>query len=198
MAEQDSASTARMIVDANRERAALYARFGYSEEQMQQRQSVRSCGTCVHGPVDISRKPCRGCLGTHTAPNWEDKLQRTPPGPTHMPLTPRPEKELSMRADATPSAPDILHKAAEIMEERGKQYDRDGQFSGGERSMIRTVTAFNAITGQQMTEAQGWLFMQVLKDVRQWQAPTYHADSAEDGVAYSALKAECLARGGAK
>ena len=35
--------------------------------------------------------------------------------------------------------------------------------------------------------------MQVLKDVRQWQNPNrFHQDSAEDGIAYSALKAEAL------
>jgi len=80
------------------------------------------------------------------------------------------------------------------MEERGKTYDQPS----GERSMERTVKAFNAITGQHMTEAQAWLFMQLLKDVRQWQKPGFHEDSAEDCVAYAALKAECLARGGPK
>lgn len=89
------------------------------------------------------------------------------------------------------TAPGFLRRAAEIMELRGKQYDQPG----GERSMNRTVQAFNAITGRDMTEAEGWLLLQVLKDVRQWQRPAYHMDSAEDAVAYSALKAEALARG---
>ncbi|WP_259384364.1 hypothetical protein [Bacillus thuringiensis] len=31
-----------------------------------------------------------------------------------------------------------------------------------------------------------------IKDVRQWQRPTFHRDSAEDCVAYAALKAEAL------
>lgn len=92
------------------------------------------------------------------------------------------------------SAPDILLTAERIMRERGETYDREG----GERSMARTVAAFNAITGQAMTEAQGWLLMLLLKQVRQWQAPAFHQDSAEDGVAYSALLAECLANGGDK
>jgi hypothetical protein len=96
---------------------------------------------------------------------------------------------------AQPSkAPDLLRAAADIMVERGKNYDSPE----GERSMDRVVRAFNAITGADMTEAQGWLFMQVLKDVRQWQAKGYHQDSAEDGIAYAALKAECLANGGTK
>jgi hypothetical protein len=89
-------------------------------------------------------------------------------------------------------AQDFLRKGAELMDERGKQYDEPG----GERSMGKAVRAFNAITGQSLTEPEGWLLLQVLKDVRQWQNPaTYHADSAEDCVAYAALKAEALAQG---
>ncbi|MDZ5601695.1 hypothetical protein SJI00_02740 [Pseudomonas sp. RP23018S] len=88
---------------------------------------------------------------------------------------------------------DFLQAAIEVQAERGKQYDAPG----GERSMGRTVQAFNAITGRDLTEAEGWLLLQVLKDVRQWQNPeSFHEDSALDGVAYSSLKAEALAAGG--
>ena len=87
-------------------------------------------------------------------------------------------------------ASQFLSKAATIMEERGKQYDKPE----GERSMGRTVEAFNTITGHCLTEAEGWLMLQLLKDVRQWQRRgAYHADSAEDCIAYAALKAEALA-----
>ena len=61
--------------------------------------------------------------------------------------------------------------------------------------MEATVTAFNAITGRDLSEAEGWLLLQLLKDVRQWQRSSFHRDSAEDSVAYAALKAEALARG---
>lgn len=89
-------------------------------------------------------------------------------------------------------AQEYLSKAAALMDERGKQYDQPQ----GERSMGRAVAAFNAITGKNLTEPEGWLLLQVLKDVRQWQNPaTFHADSAEDCVAYAALKAEALAQG---
>ena len=55
------------------------------------------------------------------------------------------------------------------------------------------------MTGHFLTEPDGWLFLQILKDVRQWARPDrYHADSALDCVAYAALKAEALARGEAK
>ena len=86
------------------------------------------------------------------------------------------------------TAPKLLTNAANIMEERGKTYDTPG----GERSMGKAVDAFNTITGQDITEAEGWLLMQVLKDVRQWSSAPYHRDSAEDCIAYSALKAEAL------
>lgn len=84
----------------------------------------------------------------------------------------------------------FLSAAASHMRERGKAYD---SLERGERSMKRTVNAFWAITGHKLSEAEGWLFLQLLKDVRQWQAPAFHRDSAEDCVAYAALKAEALA-----
>ena len=90
----------------------------------------------------------------------------------------------------TNTAPEFLHRAASIMEERGKQYDKPG----GERSMGKTVQAFNAITGRDLSEAEGWLLLETLKNVRLWQKPGFHQDSADDGVAYSALKAEAKAK----
>lgn len=86
-------------------------------------------------------------------------------------------------------AEDFLRKSADLLTERGKQYDQ----LGGERSMGKAVRAFNAVTGRDLTEPEGWLLLQLLKDVRQWQNPDkYHADSAEDCVSYAALKAEAL------
>lgn len=90
-------------------------------------------------------------------------------------------------------ATEFLQAAIDTQAERGKQYDSPE----GARSMGRTVQAFNAITGRDLTEAEGWLLLQVLKDVRQWQNPDkYHHDSALDGVAYASLKAEALSAGG--
>jgi len=84
------------------------------------------------------------------------------------------------------TAPQYLTRAAEIMAERGKQYDK----SDGERSMGRTIAAYNAITGQDLSEAEGWLLMLLLKQVRLFQHPGFHLDSAEDAIAYAALLAE--------
>lgn len=90
-----------------------------------------------------------------------------------------------------PSAGGILRRAAGIMEERGRQYDQPG----GERSMGRAVGAFNIITGRNLLESDGWLLLQVLKDVRDRQRDEPHLDSLDDCVAYSALKAEARLAG---
>ena len=92
---------------------------------------------------------------------------------------------------APKSAPEFLAHAKHILDERGRNYDQPG----GERSMGRTVAAFNIMTGHALTEAEGWLLMETLKNVRQNTAPGFHRDSAEDGVTYAALKAEALANG---
>ena len=84
------------------------------------------------------------------------------------------------------NATEILSKAAQHMAERAATYDKPE----GERSMGRAVEAFNAITGRDLSESEGWLLLQVLKSVRLFTRPGYHADSAEDGVAYAALVAE--------
>lgn len=87
-------------------------------------------------------------------------------------------------------APDLLAKAKKHMDDRAATYDQPG----GERSMERTVNAFNIMTGRvgsaRLSESEGWLLMQILKDVRDRQRPNAHQDSLEDCVAYAALKAE--------
>lgn len=83
-------------------------------------------------------------------------------------------------------ASEFLTDAASLLEERGKQYDKPE----GERSMGKTVAMFNACTGRDLTEAEGWLLLQCLKDVRLFQRPGFHLDSAVDGIAYAALMAE--------
>ena len=83
-------------------------------------------------------------------------------------------------------SPDILEQAAKEQTDRARFYDAPN----GERSMGKTVAAFNIITGRDLTESEGWLLMQVLKDVRDRQRVQPHVDSLEDCVAYAALKAE--------
>lgn len=87
------------------------------------------------------------------------------------------------------AAHEILTKAAGHMQDRASTYDKPE----GERSMAQTVAIFNLYHGTELTEAQGWHLLQILKDVRLFTRAGYHADSAEDCVAYAALKAEALA-----
>ena len=83
-------------------------------------------------------------------------------------------------------APEILTRSAEIMAERAKQYDSQQ----GERSMGKAVAAFNAVTGQSLSEANGWLLMALLKMVRDNTTDKPHEDSINDLVAYGALYGE--------
>lgn len=89
------------------------------------------------------------------------------------------------------SAPQYLLEASETLIQRGKTYDVAGQ----ERSMAKVVEVFNTLYNTKLTEAQGWHFMRILKDVRQISADSFHEDSAIDLIAYSALHAECLSKG---
>lgn len=88
-------------------------------------------------------------------------------------------------------AAELLGRAAAHMHARSATYDAPE----GERSMGRAVAAFNAITGRDLIESEGWLLLQVLKDVRLFTRSEYHADSAEDCIAYAALKAEAKGKG---
>lgn len=85
-------------------------------------------------------------------------------------------------------AVETLRRAADLIEQRGKQRDSDT----GERSMARTVGAFNAVYGTNLTETQGWHFMELLKMARSSQG-AHVADDFDDKVAYAALAAECEA-----
>ena len=88
------------------------------------------------------------------------------------------------------SAPDLLDRAAGHMKARAATYDQPQ----GERSMEKTVALFNLHHGTSLTEAQGWHFMRILKDVRLFTRDGYHADSGEDGVAYQALMVEAKSK----
>lgn len=82
-------------------------------------------------------------------------------------------------------ANEVLKAALGHMEDRAATYDKPE----GERSMPATVSAFNALTGHQLTAEQGWLFMTVLKLCRTQQGG-FRADNYEDGAAYFALMGE--------
>ena len=85
----------------------------------------------------------------------------------------------------------FLNKATETQSSRAGEYDTVGE---KERNMQKIVDMFNSCTGKSLTEAEGYLFMECLKNVRLFNAPDFHEDSAVDGVSYSSLKAEAKAR----
>ena len=87
------------------------------------------------------------------------------------------------------TAKDFLMQAVSEMKNRAATYDRPE----GERSMGATVAAFKAVTGIEMSEQQGWQFMELLKMVRSNQGE-YRADSFVDGAAYASLAGEAAAK----
>ncbi len=92
----------------------------------------------------------------------------------------------------------ILSAAAATIAARGAQRDsRTSADRPQERSMAATVAAFNVVEGTQLTERQGWIFMQVLKMVRGATTARnglHNDDDALDGAAYAALAGEAAAR----
>lgn len=85
------------------------------------------------------------------------------------------------------SIKEIFQEAAATIDSRGKEYDPD---KGQERSMYRIVKTFNALTEKGLTIEDGWLFMQLVKEVRQQTSPTPHKDSMVDKLAYVLLEME--------
>lgn len=85
---------------------------------------------------------------------------------------------------------EILKKCVDIQSERGSEYESSGN---KERSMEAIVKAFNAVTGHNLSETEGWYFMEVLKGVRFFTAiknGKVHTDSLIDAVSYASLRAE--------
>lgn len=93
--------------------------------------------------------------------------------------------------EPTATAVELLKAAAGHIGSRATTYDQPG----GERSMDRTVDAFRAVTGHVLRESEGWLFMELLKAVRDQTKPGGHPDSQEDKIAYAALGAEARRAG---
>ncbi len=92
---------------------------------------------------------------------------------------------------STPTvAPDrILNEAAKTLVQRGVDYDGKG-YQGGERSMAHTVEIFKAWTGIQLSELDGWRFMQCLKMARGMTGKP-KLDNYIDRAGYAALEGEC-------
>lgn len=79
----------------------------------------------------------------------------------------------------------ILDHVAEIIAVRGNERDLED----GERTMPRCVSAFNAITGNALSNEDGWMFMQLLKLCRSHRG-RFKEDDYYDNLGYAALLAE--------
>jgi len=87
------------------------------------------------------------------------------------------------------AAGEILDQAGKEMGDRAIHYDQPE----GERSMAKTVLMFNILTGNEITETEGWHFMSLLKKVRSTQG-AYRADNYIDEAAYAALAGESASK----
>lgn len=86
-------------------------------------------------------------------------------------------------------AQDLLRNSAQHIEDRSAARDQ----KDGERSMVPTVRAFNALTGHNLSERDGWMFMVVLKSARACSSAKGLPDDYEDLAAYAALAGESVA-----
>lgn len=91
------------------------------------------------------------------------------------------EKKLVMGNSATA----ILQRASNDIGDRATVRDTEA-----ERSMKRTVEAFNVMFNKDLTETQGWQFMELLKMSRSV-GGNVREDDYRDGSAYAALAGEC-------
>lgn len=81
------------------------------------------------------------------------------------------------------NASQLLRKAADTIDERAKERGETQ-----ERSMAKTIEMFNSQWGTNLTEQQGWSFMQHLKTSRNLSG--HKDDDLIDKIAYMALEAE--------
>lgn len=86
------------------------------------------------------------------------------------------------------NAEEIMQKAQEIV--AGHSDDRD---TGRERSMTKIVEVFNTLTGKDLTEHEGNLFMVCLKLVRAVKDPS-NADNYIDMAGYASMAGETQTR----
>jgi hypothetical protein len=120
--------------------------------------------------------------------------QRKPSSPTALRVAnsePTPQADAAQAQQPYPVT--LLSDAAHTILQRGIERDTGGADQPQERSMAATVAAFNAIEGTNLTERQGWAFMQTLKLVRAANTSRngrYNPDDYQDGAAYAALGAE--------
>jgi hypothetical protein len=80
----------------------------------------------------------------------------------------------------------FLNEAARVMEKRAQLRDTPA----GERTAAKIAKVFNALTGHNISEADAWQFLVILKLVRA-RSGNYNRDDYVDLAAYSGLLGEC-------
>lgn len=81
----------------------------------------------------------------------------------------------------------FISEAADVVKQRGTD---NGYDAGQERSAAKIAEVFNALTGHQLTEADAWTFLMVLKLVRNRRK--FKPDNIVDLIGYAGLLGECL------
>jgi hypothetical protein len=120
-------------------------------------------------------------LEDHKALRLAQKLTNLNPSPVHIEAMKDPE------GGRTPTlhAENYLRRSIYALNQRARDYDS----LGGEKSIGKTIELFNKLTGNNLSDSQGWLFMVCLKLVRSQQG-TFHMDNFVDLAAYAALYGE--------
>lgn len=105
----------------------------------------------------------------------------------------RPDVKLKLHGISgqhpTPLSVDILNQAIEAQRDRAATYDSPT----GERSMGKTVAMFRILHGFDLTEEQGWQFMELLKMARSSQGD-FKLDNYVDGSGYASLAGDAAYR----
>lgn len=150
---------------------------------------IKSCNTCGKRGTNGQCSVVHRCLDEYDWQHWE-------PFPLYHSYDIKPVGSLyengNKIADITSfsitfdnSAQSLLSEAFDLLIERGKLRD-----NGQERSMEAIVKAFNIIRCKDLSETDGWVFMEVLKLVRQGNSNDQCEDSFKDLITYAALAAE--------
>lgn len=159
---------------------ALRQRLGLKSEQLQ---------AAICGPFEVVIIIAGGVADRDTVLDMKERADAE--ADAHAYIDRAMAEAANLHAKPTPlTARDFLLKGIGHMEDRAVEYDSPE----GERSMAATVEAFNAITGCDLNEVEGWLFMGVLKMVRSQQGGPFKADTYEDWAAFGGLAGEAAAR----
>lgn len=161
---------------------ALRQRLGLKSEQLQ---------AAICGPFEVVIIIAGGVADRDTVLDMKERADASQQADANACIDRAMADAANLHAKPAPlTARDFLLKGVGHMEDRAAEYDSPD----GERSMAATVEAFNAITGCDLNEVEGWLFMGVLKMVRSQQGGPFKADTYEDWASYGGLAGEAAAR----